>query len=93
MVQELMCGQRQAPTPQLASRGGGGRRVVECLPEFVDGGLYRDGRSRERIRILREKASSIIERWVAIFDRRIRIIAGRAGGMPSGGRTMSGVLV
>lgn len=35
MVQELMCGQRQAPMLQLASRGGGGRRVVECLPEIV----------------------------------------------------------
>ena len=31
MVQELMCGQRQAPMLQLASRLGGNRRVVECL--------------------------------------------------------------
>lgn len=47
MAQELMCGQRQAPMLQLASRRGGDRRVVECLPETIDGGLYRDARSRE----------------------------------------------
>ena len=42
MVQELMCGQRQAPMLPLASRRGGNRRVVECLPEIVDGGVYGD---------------------------------------------------
>ena len=42
MVQELMCGQRQPPMLQLASRRGGNRRVVECLPEIVDGGVYGD---------------------------------------------------
>ena len=63
MVQELMCGQRQAPMLQLASRRGGDRRVVECLPETIDGGLYRDARSRERFRIFAKKAPSIIERF------------------------------
>jgi len=63
MAQELMCGQRQAPMLQLASRRGGDRRVVECLPETIDGGLYRDARSRERFRIFAKKAPSIIERF------------------------------
>jgi len=86
MVQELMCGQRQAPMLQLASRRGGDRRVVECLPEIIDGGLYRDARSRERFRIFAKQHHLLLSVSVAILDRRIRIIAGRAGGMPSGGR-------
>ncbi len=63
MVQELMCGQRQAPMLGLASRGGGGRRVVECLPEFVDGGLYCDGGRGNGSEFPRKKAPSIIERF------------------------------
>ena len=72
---------------QLASRRGEDRRVVECLPETIDGGLYRDARTSEDSESSRKKHHLLLSVSVAILDRRIRIIAGRAGGMPSGGRT------
>jgi hypothetical protein len=60
IVQELMCGQRQAPVLRLSSRRGGNRRVVECLPEIVEGGVY-GGAGRGERSDVRAKALSIIE--------------------------------
>ncbi len=85
-VQELMCGQRQAPTLHLASRGGRGRRVVECLPETVDGDLYRDAGRGGDPAFPPKTHHLLLSVPAAILDGRIRRTAGRARGMPSEGR-------